>query len=74
VRGILSMARGEDLDSASTSFFICTDVAEELDDQYTAFGAVVDGLDVVSAIESVATDGERPIDRVEVSSVRVIRR
>ena len=74
VRGILSMARGEDLASASTSFFICTDVAEELDDQYTAFGEVVDGLNVVSAIESVTTDGERPIDRVEVSSVRVVRR
>lgn len=74
VRGILSMARGEELASASTSFFICTDVAEELDDQYTAFGVVVDGLDIVSAIESVSTDGERPIDRVEVSSVRVIRR
>ena len=74
VRGILSMARGEDLASASTSFFICTDVATELDDQYTAFGIVVDGLDVVSSIESVATDGERPIDRVEVRTVRVVRR
>jgi len=74
VRGILSMARGEDLASASTSFFICTDVDTELDDQYTAFGVVVDGLDVVSLIESVATDGERPIDRVEVTTVRVVRR
>ncbi len=74
VRGILSMARGQELASASTSFFICTDVATELDDQYTAFGVVVDGLDVVSSIESVATDGERPIDRVEVTAVRVVRR
>ena len=73
-RGTLSMARGEDLASASTSFFICTDVATELDDKYTAFGGVVDGLDVVSSIESVATDGERPIDRVEVTTVRVVRR
>jgi cyclophilin family peptidyl-prolyl cis-trans isomerase len=74
VRGILSMARGEDLASASTSFFICTDVATELDDQYTAFGVVVDGKDVVSSIESVATDGERPVDRVEVRTIRVFRR
>ena len=74
VRGILSMARGEDLASASTSFFICTDVATELDDQYTAFGVVVDGIDVVSSIESVATDGERPVDRVEVRTIRVFRR
>ena len=74
VRGTLSMARGEDPASASTSFFICTDVATELDDQYTAFGGVVDGLDVVSLIESVPTDGERPINRVEVTTVRIIRR
>lgn len=74
VRGTLSMARGEDPASASTSFFICTDVATELDDQYTAFGGVVDGLDVVSLIESVETGGERPINRVEVTTVRIIRR
>ena len=74
VRGTLSMARGEDPASASTSFFICTDVATELDDQYTAFGGVVDGLDVVSLIESVETDGERPINRVEVTTVRIVRR
>ena len=74
VRGILSMARGEDVASASTSFFICTDVAMELDDQYTAFGVVVEGMDVVSSIESVVTDGERPVDRIEVRTIRVIRR
>ena len=73
VLGIVSMAHGEDPASASTSFFICTDVAEELDNQYTAFGVVVEGLDVVSTIESVPTDGERPLDRVDVVSVRVVR-
>ena len=73
VLGIVSMAHGEDPASASTSFFICTDVAEELDNQYTAFGVVVAGLDVVSTIESVPTDGERPLDRVDVVSVRVVR-
>ena len=73
VLGIVSMAHGEDPASASTSFFICTDVAEELDNQYTAFGVVVDGLDVVTTIESVPTEGERPLDRVDVVSVRVVR-
>ena len=73
VLGIVSMAHGEDPASASTSFFICTDVAEELDNQYTAFGVVVDGLDVVATIESVPTEGERPLDRVDVVSVRVVR-
>lgn len=73
VLGIVSMAHGEDPASASTSFFICTDVAEELDNQYTAFGVVVEGLDVVTTIESVPTEGERPLDRVDVVSVRVVR-
>ena len=75
VRGILSMDRDDDPASASTSFFICTDVAEELDGQYTVFGVVVEGLDVVAAIERVPADGdERPLDRVELREVRVVRR
>ena len=74
VAGIVSMARGDDPASASTSFFICTDAAEELDGQYTAFGVVVDGLDVVRAIEETPTTGERPDTRVEVTRVRVVER
>ena len=75
VRVILSMDRDDDPASASTSFFICTDVAEELDGQYTVFGVVVEGLDVVAAIERVPADGdERPLDRVELREVRVVRR
>ena len=74
VRGIVSMARGDDLASASTSFFICTDVAEELDGQYTAFGVVVAGLDVVDAIQATPTTGETPDARVEVRQVTVMRR
>ena len=74
VRGVLSMARGDDLNSASTSFFICTVVATELDGQHTVFGVVVDGLDVVSAIEMSPTDGEeRPVDRVGLREVRVVK-
>lgn len=75
VRGVLSMAHGEDPASASTSFFICTDVASELDGQYTVFGVVVDGLDVVAEIESVPTDGnEAPVERIGLREVRVVRR
>ena len=75
VRGILSMARGDDPGSASTSFFICTDVASQLDGQYTVFGVVVAGLDVVTAIESVPTAAdEAPLERVTLREVRVIRR
>ena len=74
VKGIVSMARGDDLDSASTSFFIVTGTAEALDGVYTAFGVVVDGLDVVDRIQNVAVDGETPIERVEVRRVRVVER
>ncbi len=74
VRGIVSMARLEDPASASTSFFICTDVAEELDGVYTAFGVVIEGLDVVVAIEATPTNGEAPIDRIEIITAEVVRR
>jgi len=74
VAGVVSMAHGDDPASASTSFFICTDVAEELDGKYTAFGVVVAGMDVVRAIEDTPTTNERPDRRVEISRVRVVER
>ncbi len=69
--GVLSMAHGDDPSSASTSFFIVTGTASSLDGKYTAFGRVVDGMQVVKAIEAVPTDGETPLARVELSHVRV---
>ena len=74
VRGIVSMARLDDPASASTSFFICTDVASALDGVYTVFGVVVEGLDAVDRIEAVATEGETPVDRVEIIDAEVVRR
>jgi peptidyl-prolyl cis-trans isomerase B (cyclophilin B) len=74
VRGIVSMARLDDPSSASTSFFICTGIAEELDGVYTAFGIVAEGLDVVAAIEATPTDGETPTTRIEIIDAEVIRR
>jgi cyclophilin family peptidyl-prolyl cis-trans isomerase len=73
VKGTLSMARLDDPDSASTSFFICTGPAPSLDGKYTAFGQVVDGMQVVEAIEQVERDGETPRDRVEVTNAHVVR-
>ncbi len=70
--GTLSMARGDDPASASTSFFICTGPAPSLDGKYTAFGRVTDGLPVVQAIEGVPVDGETPKDRVEITRVTLI--
>ena len=74
VQGIVSMARLDDPVSASTSFFICTDVAEELDGVYTAFGVVVEGLDVVTMIERTPTDGETPTARIEIITAEVVHR
>jgi len=71
VKGIVSMARGDDDASASTSFFIVTDVAEELDGVYTVFGRVVEGIESVEAIEATPTDGETPISRIELGRVRL---
>ena len=69
--GILSMARGEDPDSATTSFFICTGECRTLDNQYTAFGRVVRGMEVVAAIAVVDVDGETPKTPVFVRRVLV---
>ena len=73
VKGILSMARGDDPASASTSFFIVTGTAPSLDGKYTVFGRVVDGLSVVDAIEQSPVNGETPVTRIELTRVRIIR-
>jgi peptidyl-prolyl cis-trans isomerase B (cyclophilin B) len=70
-KGIVSMARGDDPASASTSFFIVTARVPSLDGTYTAFGRVVDGMNVVEAIEQVPRDGEAPRTRIELIRVRV---
>src|SRR6185312_7084505 len=71
VKGIVSMARGEAPDSATTSFFICTGASTALDGQYTAFGRVVDGMPAVEAIEAAPRTGEAPNARIELKSVRI---
>jgi cyclophilin family peptidyl-prolyl cis-trans isomerase len=73
VKGILSMARGDDPASATTSFFIVTGNASSLDGKYTVFGRVVDGLPVVDAIEQAPVNGETPVTRIELTRVRIIR-
>jgi cyclophilin family peptidyl-prolyl cis-trans isomerase len=73
VKGTVSMARGDDPGSATTSFFICTAPSTALDGQYTAFGRVVDGMAAVDAIESSPRNGETPITRIDLRTVKVIR-
>jgi len=65
VRGILSMARTNDPDSAETSFFIVLGAASHLDGKYTIFGKVVDGFDTIELIEKAPRNGETPIQRIE---------
>jgi peptidyl-prolyl cis-trans isomerase B (cyclophilin B) len=72
VKGILSMARGDDPASAMTSFFIVTGDAASLDGKYTAFGRVIDGMAVVEAIEQAPVNGEAPVTRVDLKSVRIL--
>lgn len=55
-RGVISMARAMDPDSAGSQFFIMHQDAPHLDGQYAAFGKVVEGMDVVDEIASVQTD------------------
>ena len=72
VKGIVSMARGDDPASATTSFFIVTGDAPSLDGKYTAFGRVIDGFDAVEKIEASPVSGETPTPRIDLIRVRVI--
>src|SRR5262245_15927892 len=65
VRGVLSMARASDPNSAETSFFIVLGPAPHLDGQYTIFGKVVDGFDTIELIEKAPRAGEAPVQRIE---------
>ena len=73
VKGIVSMARGNDPGSADTSFFIVTGDAPALDGQYTVFGRVVEGMAVVEAIEGTPRTNETPNTRIELKGVRLER-
>jgi len=64
-RGIVSMARTDDPDSATTSFFLMLGPASYLDGKYSAFGRVVAGMEVLDAFEKEDVDGETPKRRLE---------
>ncbi len=77
VRGVLSMARSNDPNSAGSQFFICLAKADFLDGKYTAFGKVITGDDVLGVIGEtpvgMSNGGERskPRERIAVESVRI---
>ena len=72
-RGVVSMARAGDPNSAGSQFFIMHQDAPHLDGQYAAFGHVVAGMDVVDRIASVRTDwNDKPATPVRMKSVVLI--
>jgi peptidyl-prolyl cis-trans isomerase B (cyclophilin B) len=72
VRGVISMARAQDPDSAGSQFFIMHEDAPHLDGQYAAFGHVVEGMEVVDEIASVRRDmNDRPVKPVRMAKVTI---
>lgn len=72
VRGTLSMARGDEPDSALDSFFIVLEPQPTLDGHYTVFGFVVDGIETVDGLSQVPVQGETPIMPVTIRQMRVV--
>jgi len=73
VRGVLSMARSNNPDSAGSQFFICHGEPRFLDRQYTAFGRLIKGDDVLEKIATTPTlPGDRPKTRQTLLSVKIV--
>ena len=73
-RGVISMARAQDPNSAGSQFFIMHKDAGYLDGQYAAFGKVVSGMDVVDKIASVQTSrwNNRPYEDQQIDTIRIV--
>ena len=77
-RGVISMARGPDPDSAGSQFFICLSPVHRLDHQYTTFGKLIKGDDVLEKIGDTAVTrnsvGEvsQPTKRVVIESIKIV--
>ncbi len=72
-RGVLSMARSQDPNSAGSQFFICHGNPRFLDKQYTAFGKLIKGDDVLEKIGTTQTrPQDRPVKRMGVESVKIV--
>lgn len=74
VRGTVSMARTSDPNSAGSQFFICVAPASYLDRQYTVFGQVTEGMEVVDKIVAVPRDrNDNPLEPMRMQKVRVVK-
>ncbi len=75
VRGVLSAARSQDPNSAGSQFFICHDQATFLDGQYTAYGKLIKGDDVLQTINTTPTGAQdRPVKKMTITSVKIVPR
>jgi peptidyl-prolyl cis-trans isomerase B (cyclophilin B) len=73
VRGVISMARSQDPNSAGSQFFICHGDPKFLDRQYTAFGKLIKGDDVLEKIATTPTHPpDRPNKRMAVESIKIV--
>lgn len=71
-RGVISMARAQDPNSAGSQFFIMVADATHLDGDYAAFGKVTEGMEAVDKIVSVETDGQdKPIEEQKIKEITV---
>lgn len=72
-RGVISMARSQNYNSASSQFFIMHADGEFLDGQYAAFGKVTSGIETVDAIAEVPTDrNDRPYEEQKIKAIKII--
>ncbi len=73
VRGVISMARSQDPDSAGSQFFICDGNPTFLDHQYTTFGKLIKGDDVLAKIANAPTHPpDRPDKRIGIISIKIV--
>lgn len=71
-RGVISMARSSDMNSAGSQFFIMHEVAPHLNGDYAAFGKVIEGMDVVDKIATTETDSnDKPVNDMKIKSITV---
>jgi peptidyl-prolyl cis-trans isomerase B (cyclophilin B) len=77
-RGVISMARGPDPNSAGSQFFICLASVHRLDHQYTTFGKLIKGQDVLEKIGDIAVtknsmgEPSKPTKRVVIESIKIV--
>ena len=77
-RGVISMARGPDPDSAGSQFFICLAPVHRLDHQYTTFGKLIKGEDVLGKIGDTPVtknsmgEPSKPIKRIVIESIKIV--